>query len=59
MKGIISYSDETVDFYAAEEKTVSRYSTGKNQVIGKIYLPESWIGKKVRCLLLEEPDAKE
>ena len=58
MKGNISYSDETVDFYAVEEKTVSRYSTGKGQ-IGKIYLPDSWIGKKVRCLLLEEPDVKE
>lgn len=52
----ITRGDEAVDFYAEIEKTPTLFRAGPGRTTSRLYLPASWAGKRVLCLLLEEPD---
>ena len=56
MKGTYHISEEdTAEYYGREIKNVSKTTSG-NRIYGRVYVPESWIGKRVMCLLLDEID---
>lgn len=53
---VITRGSENLKYYAEETKIAATFNSGNGKKISRIYLPESWTGKKVLCLLLEEPD---
>ena len=62
MNGIFSVKSTDTKFYDMKEvdrvgEFRAKSSNGKTYKNGRIYVPESWIGKRVLCLLLDElPD---
>lgn len=46
---------ESASYYGREIKNAAKTKVGSN-MYGRVYVPKEWIGKKVLCLLLEEPD---
>lgn len=45
-------------YYDQVEKVATGAKTGKDNVVGRIYLPSDWVGKRVICLLLDELEIK-
>lgn len=60
MKGKYELSEtDSAEYFGKEIKNVSRTTVGAGRIYGRVILPQEWIGKKVLCLLLEEPEAEE
>jgi hypothetical protein len=56
MEATLIRGKENISYYAEIEKTPALFNAGKGSVASRMYLPASWAGKRVLCLLLEEPD---
>lgn len=56
MDAMLVRGQENISYYAEIEKTPTLFKAGKGSVASRLYLPASWAGKRVLCLLLEEPD---
>ena len=55
-KATLKHEPESFVYYDVIEKIPSRSDNGKGSITAKIALPKSWVGKRVICLLAEEPD---
>ena len=52
--GTLILDEESFLFYDCAVKKTSALSNGKGAKQARLYLPASWIGKRVMCLLLDE-----
>lgn len=56
MKGKLIHESEDVSYFGVIEKVTTKAAGGKGALSAKLYLPKEWIGKRVLCLLLDEPE---
>jgi len=58
MKGKATLKPEIQEltYFDSIEKVTTKAETRKGYFSAKISLPKEWIGKRVLCLLIEEPD---
>ena len=54
-KAVLTFTQEEYNIYDIIEKTPKAADNGKNSITAKIALPKSWAGKKVLCILTEDP----
>ncbi len=59
MKGRLIHESEEVSYFGVVEKTATKAAGGRGAISGKVYLPKEWVGKRVLCLLLDEPESIE